>query len=102
MRKSLAATLMLGGILSAFTLDTVQACWWDCAPRYRTSRVYGYGPVYGYAPTYGYAPSVYWYSPSAVQLPQLSRLGPTSSINGGFEYGGVRMASSWWRSSRRR
>ena len=96
MRKSLAATLTLGGILSAFTLETVQACWWDCTYRQRPARVYGYGPVYGYAP------SVYWYSPSAVQLPQLSRLGPTSSINGGFEYGGVRMASSWWRRSSRR
>ena len=95
MRKSLAATLTLGGLLSVFTLDAVQACWWDCAPRHRPARVYGYGPVYGYAPTY-------WYAPSAVLLPQLSRLGPTSSINGGFEYGGVRMASSWWRDPRRR
>lgn len=96
MRKSLAATLTLGGLLSAFTLDTVQACWWDCADRRRPARVYGYGPVYGYAP------SVYAYAPSSVLMPQLSRLGPTSSINGGFEYGGVRMNSSWWRSSRRR
>jgi hypothetical protein len=95
MRTSLAATLTLGGLLSAFTFDTVQACWWDCTYRQRPARVYGYGPVYGYAPTY-------WYAPSAVQLPQLSRLGPTSSITDGFEYGGVRMASSWWSDPRRR
>jgi hypothetical protein len=95
MRKTLAATLTLGGMLSVLTLDTVQACWWDCTYRQRPARVYGYGPVYGYAPSY-------WYAPSSVLLPQLTRLGPTSSINGGFEYGGVRMASSWWRSSPRR
>jgi hypothetical protein len=39
MRKSLAATLTLGGLLSAFTLDTVQACWWDCADRRRLPRI---------------------------------------------------------------
>lgn len=101
MRKSLAATLTLGALLSAATVDTVQACWWDCKYRQRPARVYGYGPVYGYGAVYGYAPT-YWYSPSSVLLPKISRLGPTSSITDGFEYGGVRMASSWWRSSRRR
>jgi hypothetical protein len=96
MRTSRAATLALGGMLSVLTFDTVQACWRDCAYRQRPARVYGYGPVYGYAP-------IYWYSPSAVQLPQLRRLGPTSSITDGhFEYGGVRMASSWWRDPRGR
>jgi hypothetical protein len=89
MRKCLAATLTLGGLFGVFTLDAAQACWWDCTYRQRPARVYGYGPVYRYAP-------------SAVVMPQLRRLGPTSSINGGFEYGGVRMASSWWRDPRRR
>jgi hypothetical protein len=101
MRKCLAATLTLGGLLSVATIDTVQACWWDCKYRQRPARVYGYAPVYGYGPVYGYAPT-YWYSPSSVLLPRIPRLGPTSSITDGFEYGGVRMASSWWRSSRRR